>query len=82
MDTINPHQIAVEAMRYRGLLPAFAPQALQEAEAARQASLERIGSIRDLDQLSLAGSLAGQLRQWRQTRVALHLNTACARPGV
>ena len=75
MDPIDLHQLAVEAMRSRGLLPAFAPQALQEAEAARRAGPERSGDIRDLrqlpwfsidnddtrdlDQLSMAEPLAG-----------------------
>ncbi|MBC7376532.1 MAG: RNB domain-containing ribonuclease [Burkholderiaceae bacterium] len=74
MDPINLHQIAIEAMRTRGLLPAFAPQALQEAEDARQAEPERNRAIRDLrhmtwfsidnddtrdlDQLSVAEPLA------------------------
>ncbi|WP_114972362.1 RNB domain-containing ribonuclease [Rhodoferax ferrireducens] len=73
MNPINLHQIAVEAMRSRGLLPAFAPQALQEAEDARQARPERNNAIldlrhltwfsidnddtRDLDQLSVAEAL-------------------------
>ena len=52
MDPIYLHQIAVEAMRSRGLLPAFAPQALQEAEAARQARPERNSAIRDLRHLT------------------------------
>ncbi|MCY7319200.1 MAG: RNB domain-containing ribonuclease [Ramlibacter sp.] len=52
MEPINLHQIAVEAMRSRGLLPVFAPQALREVEAARQAGPERNGSIRDLRQLT------------------------------
>jgi exoribonuclease-2 len=52
MDTIDLHQLAVEAMRSRGLLPVFAPQVLQEAQAARQAGPERNGSIRDLRQLT------------------------------
>ncbi|MEO6319212.1 MAG: ribonuclease catalytic domain-containing protein, partial [Polaromonas sp.] len=52
MNPINLHQIAIEAMRTRGLLPAFAPQALQEAENARQAAPERNGAIRDLRQLT------------------------------
>jgi exoribonuclease-2 len=52
MDIIDLHQLAVEAMRLRGLLPAFAPQALLEAEAARRAPPERDGSIRDLRQLT------------------------------
>jgi exoribonuclease-2 len=51
MEPINLHRIAVEAMRSRGLLPAFAPQALQEAEAARQAAPERDGALRDLRHL-------------------------------
>ena len=69
------HQIAVEAMRSRGLLPSFTPQALREAEAARVVGPERNGDIRDLrkltwfsidnddtrdlDQLSVAQPLAG-----------------------
>ncbi len=52
MNPINLHQIAVDAMRARGLLPAFAPQALQEAEDARQAIPERNATIRDLRQLT------------------------------
>ena len=75
MDIINLHQIAVDAMRSRGLLPHFAPQALQEAEAARRAGPETDGAIRDLrhltwfsidnddtrdlDQLSVAQALPG-----------------------
>jgi exoribonuclease II len=75
MDSTHLHQIAVEAMRSRGLLPAFAPQALQEAEASRHISPERNSNIldlrhltwfsidnddtRDLDQLSVAEALAG-----------------------
>ena len=41
MNHTHIHQIAVEAMRSRGLLPVFSPQALQEAEAARQTGPER-----------------------------------------
>jgi exoribonuclease II len=52
MNTIDLHRIAVEAMRSRGLLPDFAPQALQEAEAARRAGPERNGAIRDLRHLT------------------------------
>ena len=75
MDPSHLHQIAVEAMRSRGLLPAFSPQALQEAQAARQTAPERSADIRDLrhltwfsidnddtrdlDQLSVAEPLAG-----------------------
>ena len=81
MNPINLQRIAVEAMRSRGLLPAFAPQALQEAEAARQAGLERNGTIRDLrhltwfsidnddtrdlDQLSVAEPLAAGVTRLR-----------------
>lgn len=51
MDPTHLHQIAVEAMRSRGLLPVFSPQALQEAEAARQTGPERNGGIHDLRHL-------------------------------
>ena len=73
MDPTHLHQIAVEAMRSRGLLPTFAPQALQEAEAARHTDRESNSTIldlrhltwfsidnddtRDLDQLSVAEPL-------------------------
>lgn len=75
MDRSRLHHFAVEAMRSRGLLPAFTPSALQEAEAARHAGPERAGDVRDLrhltwfsidnddtrdlDQLSVAEALAG-----------------------
>jgi len=52
MDPTHLHQIAVEAMRSRGLLPVFSPEALQEAEAARQTGPERGGDIRDLRHLT------------------------------
>ena len=52
MDSSNLQQIAVLAMRSRGLRPAFSPQALQEAETARGTAPERHGSIRDLRQLT------------------------------
>jgi exoribonuclease II len=52
MNSINLHQIAVEAMRARALLPTFAPQALQEAEAARHTSPEHNSAIRDLRHLT------------------------------
>ena len=74
MEPTALHQIAIEAMRSRGLLPGFTPQALQEAEAARHTGPERNGEIlalqalpwfsidnddtRDLDQLSVAQPLA------------------------
>jgi len=75
MDLTRLHHLAVEAMRSRGLLPAFTSNALREAEAARQAGPERPGDVRDLrhptwfsiandttrdlDQLSVAEPLAG-----------------------
>jgi exoribonuclease-2 len=75
MTPTHLHQLAVEAMRSRGLLPAFSPQALQEAEAARDTATERDSDIhdlrhltwfsidnddtRDLDQLSVAEPLVG-----------------------
>jgi exoribonuclease II len=75
MQPAHLHRIAVTAMRARGLLPEFAPQALSEAEAARRKGPERKGEIRDLralpwfsidnddtrdlDQLSVAESLPG-----------------------
>ena len=51
MNPIDLHQIAIDAMRARGLLPAFAPQALQEAEDARQTVPEQSSAIRDLRHL-------------------------------
>jgi exoribonuclease-2 len=81
MDAAALHQLAVQAMHDRGLLPAFAPQALQEAEAARATGPERDGAIRDLrqlpwfsidnddtrdlDQLSVAESLPGDAARLR-----------------
>ena len=75
VDISHLHELAAEAMRSRGLLPAFAPAALQEAEAARHTGPERPGDVRDLrhlawfsidnddtrdlDQLSVAEPLAG-----------------------
>jgi exoribonuclease-2 len=44
------HALAVEAMRSRGLLPAFSPPALQEAAAADPGAPQR-GDVRDLRQL-------------------------------
>ncbi|MDB5743998.1 MAG: Exoribonuclease [Polaromonas sp.] len=52
MIPINLHQIALDAMRTRGLLPVFAPEALQEAEDAHQTPPERDSYIRDLRELS------------------------------
>ena len=74
MPSTSLHSFAVEAMRARGLLAAFSPQALQEAAAAaaapaghgdirdlRQLTWFSIDNddTRDLDQLSVAEPLAG-----------------------
>lgn len=52
MNPAELQEIANEAMRSRGLLPEFSSQALQEAEASRQAGPERLGDIRDLRHLT------------------------------
>ncbi|WP_048440510.1 RNB domain-containing ribonuclease [Caenimonas sp. SL110] len=51
MNPIDLRQIAIEAMKTRDLRPAFAPEALREAEAARTKAPERSGDIRDLRHL-------------------------------
>jgi exoribonuclease-2 len=94
MNQADLHRIAVEAMRARGLLPAFAPQALREAEAARSTGPHRSGDIRDLrqlpwfsidnddtrdlDQLSVAEPLPGGAGR---LRVAIADVDAMVRPG-
>jgi exoribonuclease-2 len=94
MDASALHQLAVDAMRSRGLLPVFDPQALREAEAARVAGPERKGDIRDLrslpwfsidnddtrdlDQLSVADPLPGGAAR---LRVAVADVDAMVRPG-
>ena len=76
-EAIDLHQLAEQAMRSRGLLPRFAPEALQEAQAASQTSPSPGEDIRDLrhldwfsidnddtldlDQLSVAETLPGQV---------------------
>ncbi|APW38078.1 ribonuclease II [Rhodoferax koreense] len=52
MEPINLQRFAVQAMLSRGLLPAFSPEALQEAEAARRIGPERSGDLRDLRSLT------------------------------
>ncbi|WP_372825457.1 RNB domain-containing ribonuclease [Polaromonas sp.] len=52
MNPTHLHQLAVEAMRSRSLLPAFSPQAMQEAEAAGLTVPERNGNFRDLRHLT------------------------------
>ncbi|MCG2593909.1 RNB domain-containing ribonuclease [Ramlibacter sp. XY19] len=51
MEAHDLHQIAVAAMRARGLLPTFAPQALQEAAAASRTGPATDAAIRDLRHL-------------------------------
>ena len=79
MDTINLHQVAVEAMRSRGLLPHFAPQALREAEAARRAGPERNGDIRDLRHLTWFSIDNDDTRDLDQLSVAEPLPAGTAR---
>ena len=53
MEPINLHELAEQAMLARGFLPAFSPEALQQAEAASRTGLDRGESnIRDLRQLT------------------------------
>jgi exoribonuclease-2 len=88
------HQLAVEAMRSRGLLPAFSPLALQEATAASPAPPRPREDVRDLrqlawfsidnddtqdlDQLSVAEPLEGGAVR---LRVAIADVDALVRPG-
>ena len=51
MDPAALRHLAVDAMRTRGLLPEFTPQALREAEAARGTSQEHGAGLRDLRRL-------------------------------
>ncbi|MDB5850157.1 MAG: ribonuclease [Rhodoferax sp.] len=76
MEPINLHELARHAMLARGLLPAFSPEALREAEAASGKGPDRTGpgiqdlrhltwfsidndDTLDLDQLSVAEALPG-----------------------
>lgn len=79
MNPIDLHQIAVEAMRTRGLRPAFTPQALQEAEAARLAGPERNGAIRDLRHLTWFSIDNDDTRDLDQLSVAEPLPGGAAR---
>ncbi|WP_253261751.1 ribonuclease catalytic domain-containing protein [Ramlibacter montanisoli] len=94
MDPLHLHRIAVDAMRERGLRPAFAPQALREAADARLQRGEKGGDIRDLralpwfsidnddtrdlDQLSVAEELPGGVTR---LLVAIADVDAMVRPG-
>jgi exoribonuclease II len=79
MELPDLHQLAVAAMRERGLLPAFAPQALQEAEAARAAGPERNGDIRDLRGLDWFSIDNDDTRDLDQLSVAQALPAGAAR---
>jgi exoribonuclease-2 len=79
VNPVNLHRIAVEAMRTRGLLPAFAPEALQEAEDARQASPERSSAIRDLRHLTWFSIDNDDTRDLDQLSVAEPLAAGAAR---
>lgn len=79
MDPTHLHQIAVEAMRSRGLLPAFSPQALQEAKAARHTGPERNGDIRDLRHLTWFSIDNDDTRDLDQLSVAEALANGAAR---
>ena len=79
MDPIDLHQLAVQTMRSRGLLPAFAPQALQEAEAARRTGPERDGAIRGLRHLTWFSIDNDDTRELDQLSVAEPLAAGTAR---
>nr|WP_255429362.1 ribonuclease catalytic domain-containing protein [Ramlibacter albus] len=91
MEPLDLHRIATEAMRERGLLPAFSPDALREAQAAAPAAAGDIRDLRelpwfsidnddtrDLDQLSVAQALAGGATR---LLVAIADVDALVRPG-
>jgi exoribonuclease-2 len=79
MNSTHLHQIAVEAMRSRGLLPVFSPQALHEAEVARQTGPERNGDIRDLRHLTWFSIDNDDTRDLDQLSVAEPLAAGAAR---
>ena len=79
MNPINLHQIAIDAMRARGLLPAFPPQVLQEAEDARHASPECNSAIRDLRHLTWFSIDNDDTRDLDQLSVAEPLAAGAAR---
>ena len=79
MDPTHLHQIAIQAMRTRGLLPIFSPQALQEAESARHTGPEHGGDIRDLRQLTWFSIDNDDTRDLDQLSVAEPLAAGAAR---
>ncbi len=79
MNPTHLHQLAIAAMRSRGLLPVFSPQALQEAEAARHTAPERSADIRDLRQLTWFSIDNDDTRDLDQLSVAEPLANGAAR---
>ncbi|MBA4328967.1 MAG: ribonuclease II [Polaromonas sp.] len=79
MNPTHLRELAVEAMRSRGLLPVFSPQALQEAEAARHTGPERGSDIRDLRQLTWFSIDNDDTRDLDQLSVAEPLADGAAR---
>ena len=79
MHPTQLHQLAVEAMHARGLLPTFSPQALQEAEAARQTEAAPSNDIRDLRHLTWFSIDNDDTRDLDQLSVAEALPAATAR---
>jgi exoribonuclease-2 len=95
MNLHDLYRVAAQAMRDRGLLPEFAPAALQEAERLRHDGAPREGDdirdlrrltwfsidnddTRDLDQLSVAEALPGGAAR---LKVAVADVDAMVRPG-
>ena len=82
VDSTRLQQIAVDAMRSRGFLASFSPEALEEAQTSGAAGIERHAAIRDLrgllwfsidnddtqdiDQLSFAEPLAAGAALWKR----------------
>ena len=79
MNPTNLHQLALEAMRSRGLLPVFSPQALQEAESARHTAPDLHIGIRDLRHLTWFSIDNDDTRDLDQLSVAEALPDGAAR---
>ena len=79
MNPTHLQQLAVEAMRTRGLLTDFSQQALQEAQAARHTPLEHDTSIRDLRHLTWFSIDNDDTRDLDQLSVAEALQGGAAR---
>jgi exoribonuclease-2 len=79
MDLPDLRQLAEDAMRDRGLLPDFAPQALREAESARATGPGADGDIRDLRELDWFSIDNDDTRDLDQLSVAQALPQGAAR---